>query len=200
MSKIEITPELIERWRFMNVDDSYWCEHIEERFRWKMARIGVEVERIHYSLNSGQGDGAGFIGGVNDIGRFLTFAFGRGSYPIWRAANKEYLVDIQINQGFENRLSRTTRVAVHIEARHFQDEFSSDDPLMRAMHATWDAVLEQEHPELVARCQAYLQKYADKLYRELRDEYDYQTSDEVVRESIIANGILEYEERRAKLR
>lgn len=193
MSKIEITSEMIERWRFMNVDDGYWCEHIEERFRKKMNRIGVEVERIHYSLYSGQGDGSGFNGGVDNIDRFLTFACGKGSYPIWRAANKEFLVDINIT-------ARTTRVVVHIEASHFQDEFSSDDPMMRAMHAAWDAVLEEEHPELVARCEAYLQKHVDKLYRELRDEYDYQTSDEVVRESIIANGILEYEERRAKLR
>lgn len=56
--------ELIEKYRYMNVDGGYdWWESIEEDLRSDMDAIGFTVDKMYFSGFWSQGDGACFTGG-----------------------------------------------------------------------------------------------------------------------------------------
>ncbi|MEI2419292.1 hypothetical protein V6O07_03390, partial [Arthrospira platensis SPKY2] len=58
----------------------------------------------------------------------------------------------------------------------------------------WDKQLENESAELEEAVTDQFRAYMRDLYRRLEAEYEYQTSDEAVWETIDANELYEYEE------
>jgi hypothetical protein len=71
MSKCQLNKDVIDKYRYINVEDVEWWEHIFSDFEEDMSKLGVSVRNIYFSGFWNQGDGACFEGHIEDWGLYL---------------------------------------------------------------------------------------------------------------------------------
>ena len=152
-------------------DGSEWWNHIYADAKAVAKTLGIDVDSIYFSGFSSQGDGACFTG---------TYEYHKG----WRAELLDHeLFDADLLE-IGNALQEAQRKAFYtIVARiahrgHYSHSgcMAIDDDASCSFDS--DGIRDA------------LRLLADWMYSSLEAEYDYLTSDEAVRESILAN---EYE-------
>jgi len=74
MESVSISTALIEKHRQINVECMDWWECVYENFKERMAKVGIEVDKIYFSGFWSQGDGACFEGTINPL-RFFRKHF-----------------------------------------------------------------------------------------------------------------------------
>ena len=188
-----VSQDLIDECRHINVDTCEWHETVVSDFTAEMEAIGIYVEDINYSISFSQGDGACFYGMVDDWEKFL---------PSIGITNPTLLQHAKQSWGWRvsHRGHYTNSASVHYDAElpspdddigdsaHFIAVYSPYADGDLRSHA-WYAVLNTIDYNLVERDikEAFV-NHMDDLYYRLLKEYEYQTSDEAVTETIIANG------------
>ena len=53
---------LLEKYRYINVEHDQWWGCVESDFKEDMKQVGIDVDHIHFTGFSSQGDGACFVG------------------------------------------------------------------------------------------------------------------------------------------
>lgn len=166
--------------RDFNTSDECWYEHVLDCFREDMEEKGFAVHKDEpqFSGFSSQGDGASFTADV-DIEKFIL-AYKRGNYykvllNDLRKGDAE--LDAQIT-----RASYPHYVHAYMMDIDFDAYFDAGDEQRLEKLEALASELEDEILE-TARDEAH------ELYRTLEREYEYQTSDEQVGESLEANEI-----------
>jgi hypothetical protein len=189
----EVSQALIDKYRDINVDNQYWYLDIYAIFRQDMDAVGIEVDHIYFSGFSSQGDGACFEGGVTNWKLFLQ-AHGYSDKILQDFACSRWLFSVN-HSGHYNH-----EYCTHFDTEVFTDKDSCED------YAIWRSLVENKDNELkiaawVAIIGQYdaenmekefvdiFRSYMRDLYRRLEEEYDYLTSDEAVKETIIANDL-----------
>lgn len=160
-----------------------WFDSVEEMFKEDMEAIGVYVEAMYFSGFWCQGDGACFNGYVRDWRKFLP------------AVGKPELADMAVGQGVsfkwesEGRYCHENTAVFATSGLRINNPYDEEDDEVR--HVMWNAV-NGEGGSLYAASDVFIEFLKDKmrdLYRQLEEEHEHLTSDEVVTEYI-----LEYEE------
>ena len=197
------TSDLLDKYRYVLVEHSDWSEYVIEHFVERMEEVGIHVTRdnvrkrnkvsVFFSGFGSQGDGACFNGGVADWDKFLI---AHGIYDInhvWLKTCDTYAQWYQSGHYYHEKslgYELDTTSNAESDLVYLEDECSTD--LITAIHKVqYDSFnmvsFENELQEIV-------EGYCKELYKELEDEYEYLTSDEVVLEWINENVTLEEEQ------
>jgi hypothetical protein len=180
----QLKDELIEKYRSINVDYEWW-DHIYDDNKIEMETKGISVTDMFFSGFYSQGDGACFIGRI-DMAQFLkvhqleqkymaaTFFAGQGE--LW--AN--------LDQGNSRYYHEQT-----VSASLVVDSYNNyeEDSTRYQVYETMQKVLDDEWKDLEDDVNNICRGYMQDLYRKLRDEHEYLTSDEAVWETIEANEL-----------
>jgi len=170
--------QLLERHRDINVHHAWW-DSVEEMFREDMEAIGVYVEAMYFSGFWCQGDGACFNGHIRNWRDFLT------------AIKRQDLIEIADEHGAsfswssKGRYCHENTVEFGTDGLWINNPYDEEDDEVR--HVIWDAVNGGGGP-LYAASDDLVEFLRDKmrdLYRQLEEEYEHLTSDEVVTEYIL---------------
>lgn len=182
--------ELIDKWRDVHVDDRYWYESTIDY--WKnelLPRFGIVCDSIDFSGFWSQGDGASFVGWVENDLRFITFmTSGTKAYPLWRKlAERAHGVNIKITRE-SSRYVHENSVTVSVEADTFSKyNYNDDEELLYAVHAEWDRQIDREAIDFERDARDFVRALNRYIYRELEAEYTYLTSDEAIIEWLDEN-------------
>jgi len=182
---------LIDKYRDINVDDSYWYEGILENWAVKLRALGIDTDAkmIHFSGFSSQGDGACFTGEI-DLAAFCS-AHGM-NYPYSQLARTKGLVcKCSLTHGGMYYHDNSIRYDLEIEEPYcIHDAQMETDLRWQTLNAVYnhDSLrFDDLEDDIKSTCQGYMRE----IYRELEAEYDYCTSDEAVWETLVANEMTE---------
>lgn len=171
----EARKKAIESLQHVNVKHDFWHDNAIDDAKQIGALMGIDIDEVHFSGFWSQGDGACFTG---------TYAYKKGSVK----AVKEYAPRCEEVHSIAERLSSIQKDNFYkLEATikhsgHYYHEYCTDIDVRKDDNYPSDAVIIE-----VADC---LRDYMRWIYRQLEQEYDYQTSDEAIIDTIEAN---EYE-------
>ena len=193
--------KLIEKHRDINAWDG-WHDSVLDDFRTVAARFGIDIRDIYYSGFWSQGDGACFTTRTVSLDDILKSgrADGEGGYPEDAGevvASFRRLHDMVYDHIGRHRLlhpeglrvAENTRFHVYHQGHYYHcntmyletDESPDEDDVAACVD------LDVEHFEGCLR--DHLRECANALYDALETEYEYQTSDEQVWDSIVANEL-----------
>ena len=197
-TEIQVSDALIEKYRHINVEHGEWWDSTYEMFKEDMKEKGIEVEDIYFSGFWSQGDGACFEGRVCDWELFLK-SLGHDSSILTRFAKDTWSFSVKHSGHY-----------YHENCTHFSVDMpnpdgESDDWFIETFCIYNDpddirgkaelAILRTYDYEVMTN--RFVEMFKDSmrdLYRKLEKEYDYLTSDEAVKETIIANDLFETDE------
>lgn len=185
MNEAETKEELIEQYRYANVEYEGWWEFVYEDFKEDMRKNhGVEVDDITFSGFWSQGDGAEFSGRVLDDRLFMTSNKLNETYPNILKAVELGAVNIGFGAGFRRSPCQASGVEVENLA-YFQ---IVDDPDMNEFYQNmYEEGVNVEFGDFEEAVQSLAETWAHELYKTLEESYEWLTSDECVWETIIAN-------------
>ena len=185
---------LIDKWRTINVEDTYWSESIiDDWVKEKLPQYGIYADKVHWSGFASQGDGACFVGTV-DLNEFcLRHA---DTFPLlarWVRINGAALGVIRVTTSSRNYChANTMRFESDngFDEESFSDDIASDELTAAvAEKANWVSKAAAEYDALYLIVEEACKDSAREIYRELEVEFDYLTSDEVVWEAIEASEL-----------
>jgi len=157
--------------------DDFYAECVIDDAKEIAKLFGLEIDQIYYSGFSSQGDGASFTG---------HYRYQKGACKAVEAYAPR---DTELHRICKDlqAIQRKSfyRISAHItHSGRYQHEYSMGfDYMLNGEYLYTTMAFESDLTEA-------LRDYARWIYKRLESEYDYQNSDEVVEETIIAN---EYE-------
>jgi hypothetical protein len=169
-----------------------WCEHcmdgddldyIKEDFKERCEQIGIRVDTIGYCISYSQGDGAHFDGRV-DIPTFMEHT----------KMNVKYLalyLACQDDGSYVN-ISTTHRGNMQVnDWNMFANQTAPSGVFSDLPQEDWEDLVDAQTDEadMEAEVLALCRRLAYDLYITLRDEYEYQTSEESFIESCECNDV-----------
>ena len=186
---MKYSQELLDKYRYINVDFGDWSDSVIENFKERVSEYGIDAGDIQFSGFCSQGDGACFSGYVIDIAKFMKAMGGSwDDYPNTLAVLKQLGEDIDISWKHNNsNYYHENTLSFYIEYDRLVDALSWNSPqlILDAADAL-DCAADAEYQVLEEDICSFIKGLCRELYRELRDEYEYLTSDEAVAEAIEA--------------
>ena len=183
-----MNPKLIEKHREINTGYDDWWDCVYDHFKEDMEKVGIEVDDISFSGFWSQGDGASFTGYMRSKPFFEHHKLAE-SYP-WIAKL------IEMGGDFTLRIERTSHHYVHENTVSVELTFTDmfhhilpNDGVRAEVIEQWDYQLGAEYEGIAQAATDIIRDYCRDLYRRLREEYDYLTSDEAVWDAIVANDL-----------
>lgn len=198
-AEIKVSDALIEKYRYTNTEHIDWWDSTYETFKEDMKEKGIEVDDIYFSGFYSQGDGACFEGKVCDWEVFLkTLGYENNPTLIEHAKNAwRFSVRHSGHYYHENCTTFSGDLAMPCDQWYDREEFiqlfSPYDNEFRSQ--AWFALLtDGVHADFEELFKDTFKDHMRDLYRRLEEEYDHLTSDEAVKETIIANDLFETDE------
>lgn len=205
----DIQEKAIDKLRDINVDDSYWYEYIIDQFHDDLLEEGiydVDTKKIYFSGFGYQGQGACFTGRLDtskarawieknmptdkEYHRILIYLFENNFLTAWTQGNDRYYSqssDIEFDNPHYEYVSWITP---RDEKGYLQ--WSKGYPVgsqAEAYKRTEKAV-----EAFTSAWEEYCSDKAHELFKSLREEYEYQTGDDAIKETILANEYMFTEE------
>jgi hypothetical protein len=193
-------------WFARSSDDDYWSECIIDSAKEEGKQYGFDIDDIRWSGFCSQGDGASWTGYVK-LSKFLDACIGP-EHPLFASAQiYGYLVAdgwvdplVEVSRyGYHYSHSGTMRIgeiedgSLLYEVYRDEDEpavLQKDGPLKGAsVHELAKGIdAEAFANELLEEIKDRATQYADEIYKQLEEEYEWQTSEEHFKECIYING------------
>lgn len=186
--------ELITKYRYFNVDHIEWWDAVYDDFKHDMSAIGIEVERMYFNGFSSQGDGACFDGRVFSWGDFLK-SMGYEDPALIALAEQSWLFRVKHSGHYYHE----NCTSFYPDMPNPDDYYESELDEFLLAHSPYCTDI--QNAAFLAILQGYdfdslqdefveaFKSHMRQLYRDLEKEHDYLTSDEVVWESLKANGM-----------
>lgn len=171
----EAQEKVLDRERGINVQDSWWYESELDYFADQLlAAAGFEVKAkdIHFSVYSGQGDGLSFSGSVN----FLAFL------RHFKACNAYRALYCALKNGNATLYGKVENTSRYYSMVYYQDTYINDD-----LPAKQYALLCEQAEQLERYIEDKAGDLAHDLYKMLEKLYEWETSEEAVKETIEIN-------------
>jgi hypothetical protein len=185
-TSVSVSPELIEKYRDINVDYGDWSDWVIEDFKEDMKAIGIEVDKIYYTGFWSQGDGACFEGNI--YAPLFINNFADTDYPMLRM-----LLDvgggIYLSVKHSGHYYHENCTSWSYEVDSFEVALSSTNDFQDEVIRSYDQALDLETHEFEKEAIEFMKGKMRELYRRLEEEYNHLTSDESVWEAIIANEL-----------
>jgi len=189
-SELNITEATLDKYRHINVDHIDWWDSTEECYKEDMKEQGIYVSDMYFSGFCSQGDGACFSGHLDDVPLFIEKNFKPDDYPMIRklldsGGSLKFSVEHSGHYYHEN----CTRFYIEADALEHVVDMPTD--FHQQIIEQWDMELDLEIVDFEKQSVEIFKNHMRELYRKLEQEYDYLTTDEAVRETIIANDLQE---------
>jgi len=185
---MEISDSLIEKYRHWNVEHVEWWQCTYEDFKQQMGEQGIYVSDMYFSGFWSQGDGACFEGFVEDMKQYLEKNFKPDDYPMIRK-----LVDgggsVKFSVEHSGHYYHENCTRFYIEADRLEHVLDAPSDFHVAVLENYDQLLDGEIVDFEKESVEIFKNFMRKFYRDLEKEYDYLTSDEAVKEAIVANEL-----------
>lgn len=184
---------LIEKHRQINVNHEDWWDDVYSQFIEDMEAKGIDTSerRMSFSGFCSQGDGASFTGYIHCDKTFLD---AHPQLKDKRPTTLRLVYDHHATLGLSiertgHRYVHENTVSVDVEPDQFYQILDGTDPLRMAVIEQWDEDLNYELIGFREEVQEIIRDYCRELYNNLKEEFDYLTSDEAVWEAITANDL-----------
>lgn len=194
----------IEKNRDINIDDDGWEDPTIEGFKEDMSEYGISDIEVQYSGFWSQGDGASFTGEISNTKEFLAKALGLESNEFVDMEDGKYKsgddgLDSLIGDLAELGLDSRDKIKpedFYISIERISSRYSHENTVKISIDIdepeNWDGDFSKKAwqylEEIEEKATEWLRSECNKLYRSLEKDYDYLTSDEAVRETLIENG------------
>jgi hypothetical protein len=185
-----ISPEqkskLIDKYRDINVDWNDWSEWVIEQFKEDMALIGIDVDRVYFSGFWSQGDGACFEGSAT-FPKFMD-NFKPDEFPIIR---KLLGLNGYIYFGCKHRghYYHSDSVAFNYEVESFDQLIDAPTEFQSELIKVFQDQLDLEIKQFEYYATELFTDKMMEVYLTLEKAYEYDTADEQVWETIVANEL-----------
>ncbi|EBS4516638.1 hypothetical protein DQT32_04415 [Salmonella enterica subsp. enterica serovar Braenderup] len=167
----------IEIHRDINVDHQEWHDFVKEEHHEKLEAVGFSGVESAYSGFWSQGDGASFTADSLDIEKFLR---SQKRWTHYRVLHEM----IRVNEIWA-KVVRLSSIYCH--------ENTTQAELNGEHYLDLTPIQETRYEELEKEIDTYITQAGQIYYRALNEAYDDLTSDEQVKQTIIANE-MEFEE------
>lgn len=176
--------QLVEKYRYINVEHSDWYDHVFENFREDMKAVGIDVRHMYFSGFWSQGDGACFTGALDNALIYLDHHH-KDEFPMIRKL-LEHHGEVYVRCQHKGRYYHENSTEFWVDADTLIGMLPQPTEFHRAIADQWQEELEMEMCRFEANVICQWQTYMRDLYRTLEAEYDHLISDEVVWETIQA--------------
>jgi hypothetical protein len=180
---------LLEKYRYINVEHNNWWDYVESDFTEDMKQVGIEVDKIYFSGFWSQGDGACFVGSLDNALTYLNHHH-VDQFPMLRKLI-EMGGSVWATSDHRGRYYHSSSVSINAECEAFWQCANPKSELQEAVIQRWDDMVDKEIVDFEAALAEQWRTYMDDLYRRLEEEYDYLTSDDAVWETLEANDLIE---------
>ncbi len=202
----ELSPEAqenaLDNNRNINVDHDDWHDWIIDDFKEEMLeKFGFDVDDAQYTGFFSQGDGASFTGEAIDKPLFMREALGvtsssdvfdNGDERSGEDELRSLMGDLR-NIGFDNR-ERFTADDLYFKVKRNSSRYSHENTIEGDVEADYlDIEVDDERDfdgfvqDLEQKTTGWAREKSRELYRRLENEYDAQTSDESVKDTLVDN-------------
>lgn len=188
VDRVKYPNRLLDRFRDVNTDDSYWFREVYSDTERSMLELGFEVADCQFSGFWSQGDGASFTGSIVNYELFINnyLGAGPGDYLMIRKAASDGTIDSRLSRSGSN-YAHSSMVGLDVTAELVLNYEQSTDPMMSQIYKAWEPLLKAELAEFETIAQAALRASMDMLYDDLETAYEYLTSDEAIADWIAHN-------------
>jgi hypothetical protein len=158
-----------------------------------MEAKGIDAENLEFSGFWSQGDGASFEGRVNDWPKFFAAHNLTDQYPctLRLLELKSLYLHFKVVRSSGARYSHEYTMLGDVE--QFMQDAPPEEPLLRLAYEDMVRNAEREIDGAEAQFQEIFRGHARILYRRLEEQYDYETSEEAILETLYENELLEEE-------
>lgn len=190
--------ELIEKYRDINVSHEWW-DGIYEMVTEDMKNIGFSVDKIHFSGFWSQGDGACFVGAIDNWELFLKhtgydnpllieLAHVFWSFRVSHSSRYYHESSVSFNIDMPN--PDDCSLSDVVEGNQFIEQYCPYAEDFRCI--SWFTVLKQYDFQSMERdFKETFKNCMRDVYSKLYDEYYYLTSDEAVWDTLVANEMFD---------
>lgn len=197
-AETKVSDALIEKYRHINVEHDEWWGSTYEMFKEDMSNKGIEVDKIYFSGFCSQGDGACFEGRVCDWPMFLE-SLGYTENLLHRFAKDTWRFSVKHSGHYYHENCTTFSEDMPNPDGESDDWFIEtycmyNDPDDLRGKAELAVLRTFDYEAMTNEFVEMFKENMRDLYRRLEEEYDHLTSDEAVKETIIANDLFETDE------
>lgn len=209
----EAKEKVLERYRNWNVDDAYWYEPTTDYWKEKLEEIGFSDAEIQFSGFWSQGDGACFNGNVDAETFAKTHGYNAAEIELVQISDPQYKIvtvnhhychyntrDVQFDCFYGPHPDDVEELRKVIEAPREELPLligSLEEPeavsLLETRIKSGTDIRPNFFTELEEGMEAAREELSKEIYRDMEKEYYYQTSDEVIIESLEDNN-MEFDE------
>lgn len=185
-----VSEKTIDKHRHINVEHHDWWDCTCDMFEEDMKGQGIYISNTYFSGFCSQGDGACFEGHLDDVPLFLEKNYKPDDYPMIRKLlDSGGAVKFSVSHSGHYYHENSTRY--YIEADRLEHCVDAPTDFHEQIVEQWDSILDKEIVDFEKQSVEIFKNHMRTLYRKLEDEYDHLTSDEAVKETILANDLQE---------
>jgi hypothetical protein len=180
---------LLEKYRYINVEHNNWWDCVESDFVEDMKQVGIQVDKIYFSGFWSQGDGACFVGSLDNALTYLNHHH-VDQFPMLRKLI-EMDGTVWATSDHRGRYYHSSSVSINAECEAFWQCANPKSELQEAVIQRWDGMVDKEIVDFEAALAEQWRTYMNDLYTKLEEEHDYLTSDDGVWDTLVANDLIE---------
>lgn len=180
---------LLEKYRYINVEYDHWWDSVEADFIEDMKQVGIHVDKIYFSGFWSQGDGACFVGSLDNALTYLNHHH-VDQFPMLRKLI-EMGGTVWATSDHRGRYYHSSSVSINAECEAFWQCANPKSELQEAVIQRWDGMVDKEIVDFEAALAEQWRTYMNDLYTKLEEEHDYLTSDDGVWDTLVANDLIE---------
>lgn len=185
-----VSERTIDKYRHINVEHHDWWDCTCDMFKEDMKEQGIYVSNTYFSGFCSQGDGACFEGHLDDVPLFLEKNYKPEDYPMIRKLlDSGGTVKFSVSHSGHYYHENSTRY--YIEADRLEHVVDMPTDFHQQIVEQWESILDKEIVDFEKQSVEIFKNHMRTLYRKLEEEYDHLTSDEAVKETILANDLQE---------
>jgi hypothetical protein len=154
-----------------------------------MKAVGIYVDRIYFSGFWSQGDGACFVGSLDNALTYLNHHH-VDQFPMLRKLI-EMGGTVWATSDHRGRYYHSSSVSINAECEAFWQCANPKSELQEAVIQRWDGMVDKEIVDFEAALAEQWRTYMNDLYTKLEEEHDYLTSDDGVWDTLVANELIE---------
>lgn len=180
---------LLEKYRYINVEHNNWWDCVESDFVEDMKQVGIQVDKTYFSGFWSQGDGACFVGSLDNALTYLNHHH-VDQFPMLRKLI-EMGGSVWATSDHRGRYYHSSSVSINAECEAFWQCANPKSELQEAVIRRWDDMVDKEIVDFEAALAEQWRTYMNDLYTKLEEEHDYLTSDDGVWDTLVANDLIE---------
>jgi hypothetical protein len=183
-----IADKTLDKYRNINVEHIDWWDSTRDMFKEDMKEQGIYVIQMYFSGFWSQGDGACFDGQLDDVPLFIEKNFKPDDYPMIRKLLGSGGT-VTFNVSHNGHYYHENSTSFSIDADRLEHCIKIPTDFHEQIVEQWDMELDNEIVDFEKQSVEIFKNHMRTLYRTLAEEYDYLTSDEAVKETVIANDL-----------